>query len=157
MRRALIPLGQMVTTRTRAKKPRASKPSTPPKPSKGKDLEHKHQATFISIVRRMNSVAGRKTYSCPNGFLRSKSMRIRAWQEGVVAGVWDVHVPIPMWDKGYCGLYIEFKAGTNTLSPEQKDFQRELEPLGFRFEVVYSWQEAIKAFCDYLDLEVQST
>lgn len=124
-------------------------PSMPPQ---GKGSEHWHQATFFSVIRRFNHPAGRKTYACPNGFLRTKAMRIRAWQEGALAGVWDVHVPIP--SHGHPGMYLEFKVGNNTLSPEQRSFREELEPLGFLFVVVYSWQEALEAFCDYLDLEV---
>lgn len=134
----------------RTKRPR--KKSMPPN---GKGSEHWHQATFISIIRQFDHVAGRMTYACPNGFLRTKAMRIRAWQEGMLSGVWDVFVPIPA--QGHPGLYIEFKVGDNDLTAEQRKFRAELEPLGFKFVVAYSWQEGLRAFCDYLDLEIQTS
>jgi hypothetical protein len=114
--------------------------------------EHWHQSTFITLIRQVPHVSGRRTYATPNGFLKTKRDRIRAWQEGVVAGVWDLHNPIP--SQGHPGQYIEFKVGSNTLSPEQIAFRDDMLPLGFRMDVVYSWQEAIAVWCDYLQIRV---
>lgn len=121
-------------------------------PPTGAGSEHWHQSTFIGLIRQVPHVAGRRTYAIPNGFLRTKGMRIRAWQEGVVAGTWDVHVPVP--SKGHPGQWIEFKVGDNTLSKEQREFRDDMLELGYRMDVVYSWQEAIAAWCEYLGIRV---
>lgn len=114
--------------------------------------EHWHQAMFFSIIRRINHVAGRRTYSSTNGYLRTSKMRIRAWREGCLSGVWDVHNPVPM--NGRPGQYIEFKSGNNTLTPEQIAFRDDMLMLKYRMDVVRSWEEGIKVFCDYLGIEI---
>jgi hypothetical protein len=120
----------------------------------GKGSEHWHQSTFISIIRKASHPAGRLTFAIPNGFMRTKSMRIRAWKEGLVSGVPDLFNPYPMPGKGYVGQWIEMKAGTNGLSPEQADYKREMEALGYRVDVCRSWNEALRAWADYLDIDV---
>jgi hypothetical protein len=129
---------------------RRRKPSMPPT---HEGSEHWHQSTFISLIRQVPHVAGRRTYATPNGFLRTKAMRIRAWQEGMVSGVWDVHVPVP--SQKHPGMWIEFKAGNNTLSKEQREFGRDMEALGHKTVVAYSWREAFDAWCAYLGIRVE--
>src|SRR3954452_24878807 len=84
--------------------------------------EHALQAYFVSLVRRLPHPVARVGYATPNGFLRTKAMRIRAWQEGMTSGVLDWHYPGPSHDGRYNSLWIEHKVGKNTLSPEQKRF-----------------------------------
>jgi hypothetical protein len=64
-------------------------------------------------------------------------MRIRAWQEGAVAGIWDMHVPYPA--QGCPGMYLEFKVKGNTLTPEQSEFGEAMKALGYRMVVAYGW------------------
>ena len=83
-------------------------------------------------------------------------MRIRGWKEGVMAGCPDVLV---MWpNEKYHGLALEFKVPGNGPSTEQTGFLDRLNAAGYLAVVVYGYAEALKAFCDYLDLDiVQST
>lgn len=131
--------------------PRTSrKPSMPPT-SKGS--EHWHQATFIGLIRRLPHAAGRLTFAIPNGFMKTKAMRIRGWKEGVLSGVADVFTPIA--ESGRHGLWIEFKVRPNVLSDEQKRFRVEMEAQGYAYVIAYTWEEALKAWCDYLGITVQ--
>lgn len=110
--------------------------------------EHWHQSTFIAVIRKLPHPAGRITFAVPNGFLKSKASRIRAWKEGMVAGVLDVFNPTPCG--GYHGHWIEFKIPGNRLSPEQVVFKESMERNGYRVDVVYSWREALEKWADYL-------
>lgn len=123
-------------------------------PPTGKGSEHWHQATFISVIRRCSHPAGQLTFAIPNGFMKTQAMRIRAWQEGLISGVLDTFNPFPMPSKGLYGHWLEFKAGENNLTPEQRKWKAEMESIGHRVDVVYSWLEGLKAWADYLDLDV---
>jgi hypothetical protein len=122
-------------------------------PSRVKVSEHWHQSTFIAVIRKLAHPAGKITFAVPNGFLKSKSSRIRAWREGMVAGVLDVFNPTPM--NGHHGHWIEFKLKGNVPSPEQLAFKEAMERNGYRVDVVYSWTEALEKWADYLDMEIR--
>jgi hypothetical protein len=79
-------------------------------------------------------------------------MRIRAWREGVRAGVLDVFTAFPMHP--FPGLWLEFKVGKNTLTKEQRIFMDEMERLAYRCEVVRSAEAALEIWADYLGFEV---
>ena len=122
----------------------------PPTPQ---NSEHWHQSLFFSVIRQLNHPASRWTHSSTNGFLRTKAIRIRAWKEGGTSGIWDVHNPVPM--NGHPGQYIEFKYGKNTLTREQCEFREDMLKLGYRMDVVYSWEEGIDAWCRYLGVQIK--
>lgn len=121
--------------------------------SRPKASEHWHQSTFIAVIRKLAHPAGKITFAVPNGFLKSKSSRIRAWREGMVAGVLDVFNPTPM--NGQHGHWLEFKLKGNHPSPEQLAFKEAMERNGYRVDVVYSWVEALEKWADYLGMEVK--
>lgn len=129
---------------------RAKKGSMPPTHASS---EHAHQAAFIAAIRRVNHPAARLTMAIPNGFMRSKSMRLRAWKEGLLSGVADLLVPVAMG--GFHGLWIEMKSGSNDMTPEQVWFKGAVEAQGYRHEVCRSWDEALRVWCQYLDLELR--
>jgi hypothetical protein len=83
--------------------------------------------------------------------------------EGVRAGVSDVFLPVPAWQKGagwtgevYHGLYIELKLEKRRkeknggCSDEQIKFTEYANSVGYKAVVCYGWQEAWKAIEDYL-------
>lgn len=82
-------------------------------------------------------------------------MRIRAWKEGLISGVSDLCNPYPMPDKGYCGQWLEAKIPGGVLSPEQKKFMTAMEALGYRCDVGIGWQGLLRAWADYLDLDIK--
>ena len=91
-------------------------------------------------------------YAVPNGGHRDVRTAVKLKREGVKSGVWDVCVPIPSRKMGAPGMYIEFKAGKNGLTDNQKAFQNLLEPLGFHFVVAYNPNYAESKLKDYLDI-----
>jgi hypothetical protein len=123
-------------------------------PPSGPTSEHAQQAAFIQTIRRVNHPAAKLTFAIPNGFMRTKGMRIRAWQEGLVSGVLDTFNPWPMPEKNLYGHWIELKVGANDLTAEQRWFKAEMEQLGHRVDVCWDWLSAVKAWADYLDLEI---
>jgi hypothetical protein len=67
---------------------------------------------------------------------------------GVQAGVADVFLAHP--SNGYPGLWIEIKAGKNSLSAAQKDFLKRMESAGFATAVGRGLEECKEAIIDYL-------
>lgn len=70
--------------------------------------------------------------------------------EGLLPGVPDLFLPAPK--AKYHGLYIEMKYGRNKPSPEQEDVIRMLRLCGYRVEVCYSADAAIRVIEEYLGL-----
>lgn len=116
------------------------------------DLEHVEQSRFVAHLSQVNCVEARWTYAVPNGFLKTSAMRLRGWEEGVRAGVWDVHAPFARM--GYKGLYLEFKVNGNTLSKEQREFRTAMEQEGHLCLVVHTADEALDAWADYFDFDI---
>jgi hypothetical protein len=69
--------------------------------------------------------------------------------EGLKAGVWDIFIPVQMGQ--HCGMWIEMKAGKNTLTPGQFAFRNTVGD-AYRWKVCYSWHDAVEATCDYLGI-----
>jgi hypothetical protein len=115
--------------------------------------EHDIQSRFIAIIRQVPHPAGQLTFAIPNGFLRTQSMRIRAWREGVKSGVCDLFNPVPVGS--YAGQWLEVKTPTGTISPEQKAFIKDMERLGYRVDVCRSVEELLDSWCDYLQIRVE--
>jgi hypothetical protein len=129
--------------------PRRRKATMPPT---APGSEHDIQARFISIIRQVPHPAARATRAIPNGFLKTKTMRLRAWREGVLAGTWDIIVPIPV--RGSPGLWMETKRPGGHLSPEQVEFRDLLLPFGWKFVVCETVEEMLDAWCAYLGLRI---
>lgn len=88
-------------------------------------------------------------FAIPNGFLDTKSKRIRAWKEGVLSGVPDTFIPFP--SKGFHGLFIEFKAKGGAISMPQEAFLNYARSTGYKAEVVFSLREALQVLKEYLE------
>lgn len=115
--------------------------------------EHAEQARFFAYLSRINHPATEMTFAIPNGFLRTKAMRLRAWQEGVKSGVSDVFTAYPV--SPYAGLWIEMKVKGNTLTKEQKKWFELVCARGYRAEIAYSAEEALKLWADYLGCDIR--
>ncbi|MCC6192092.1 MAG: VRR-NUC domain-containing protein [Anaerolineales bacterium] len=114
--------------------------------------EHAEQSAFFQWVA---AAAGRIPelrlfYAIPNGGWRALTTARRLSAEGLRAGVPDTHLPVPRG--GYAGLWIEFKHGRNTLSPEQREWVAALEGLGHCVRVCRDSRQAIAATEDFLGL-----
>lgn len=67
--------------------------------------------------------------------------------QGALAGVWDIFLSVPKF--GFSGMFIEMKAGKNSLTDSQKEF-REANDRDYLFKVCYSLAEFKTEFDKYL-------
>lgn len=65
---------------------------------------------------------------------------------GFKKGVADVHLCFP----GGKLVYIEFKTATGRQSAEQKEFQQQVEALGFKYYIVRSLEEFKEIVCSHI-------
>lgn len=113
-----------------------------------KDLEHFEQSRFFGVIRTLKHPGLKGIFAVPNGFLRTPSMRIRAWQEGQLSGVWDVLLPTPCG--GHHGLWLEFKSPRGKLTEAQQTFGALMSKRGYQCAVVRSYKEALEVVEKYL-------
>jgi len=113
--------------------------------------ESKIQAAFHKYMRY--AYPDVMAFAVPNGaWLKGNyghAMRLKA--EGMVSGVPDYWIVAPSADGQYVGLVIEFKAGSNKPSKEQKHYLEYLNNNSFRAVVCYSTDEAIYEVERYMD------
>ena len=88
-------------------------------------------------------------FAVPNGGYRSKATAGRMKSEGLKAGVWDIFIPIQMGQ--HCGMWIEMKVGKNRLTPAQFAFRNTVGD-AYKWNVCYSWHDAVEATCEYLGI-----
>ena len=124
-----------------------------PKLKKSPDprTEHQIQSAFINLCYK-----ARAKYPClewihaiPNGGARDQIVGKKLKDEGVKSGVLDIFLPVP--NTKYHGLYIEFKAGRNTLSFEQIRFKAFVESQGYLVGVFYNEGKAFDFLVKYLE------
>jgi len=87
-------------------------------------------------------------YHIPNGGSRHRIEAIHLKQQGVKAGVPDLHLPVARG--GYHSLYIEMKVKGNRPTPKQIHWHMMLVEQGNKVEVCYSFDEAKSVILDYL-------
>lgn len=123
------------------------------------DLESQHQRALIEWAQ-LASIPGtipgiqpgarviEYLFAVPNGGARSKATAGKLKAEGVKAGVWDLMLALPLGRKP--GLWIEMKAGKNTLTAEQRDWRERMKALGYECAVCWDWTTARDAILGYL-------
>ena len=118
--------------------------------------EHQEQSRFFAVIRRMAETDPRLqgAFAIPNGFLDSKSKRIRAWEEGILSGVPDVFIPWP--SKGHHGLFLEFKAQGGRVTKAQEDFLNLVRPSCYTAKLVFGLREGHQSLKAYLEGESPS-
>ncbi len=114
-----------------------------------KQIESQHQRALFEWIRVQQVRDSRysKIFAIPNGGKRDGRTAANLKREGVLSGVWDIFVPFP--SGGYCGLWIEMKAGNNKLTNNQKRFREGLD-VYYKFAVCYNWIEAKETIEEYL-------
>lgn len=115
------------------------------------DYEHQHQKAIMDWARMARAKHPELwlLYAIPNGGHRSKTTAGRLKDEGVKAGVPDLHLPISRG--GFVGLWIEMKSPIGKLSENQKQWAQKLQDAGHKVEVCRSAQEAINVIVWYLN------
>ena len=90
-------------------------------------------------------------HAIPNGGLRSPRTGARMKATGARKGVWDIFLPVPIFEIYSAGLYIEMKKpGTGRLTDEQKEFKKHLDFYNYDTTVCFTWEEAVEAIERYL-------
>ncbi len=133
--------------------------------------EHTEQVALFQFLKtiEMKHYAIKSIYAIPNGGLRNKAVAGKLKAEGVKSGVLDVHLPAVSYaveHKGkiinlspdkeniqYIGLWVEMKYGKNKLTDNQAIWKKNLEELGHRVVVCYSWVDAANEIMAYLGIE----
>jgi hypothetical protein len=95
-------------------------------------------------------------YSSLNGVRLTPSQASKAKAGGMVAGVWDMFLPVTAtmlggWGGTYSGLWLEMKSARGRLSDEQKAF-REAVGGSYLWGVCRTWHEAARTLLEYLSV-----
>ena len=116
-------------------------------------LEDEEQAAFVEWCRAHEAYYPGLDllHSIPNGGYRPTRTGVTMKQTGLLPGVPDLFVPVPVWEDRYdggCyhGLYIEMKRVDPRLSrvePHQADIIERLRAQGYYVAVAFGAEEAI--------------
>lgn len=116
--------------------------------------EHTIQAQCVRWFALQYPTLNQLLFAIPNGGHRSKAAAGKAKAEGAKRGVADLFLSIPnVGDKAAfwkCGIYIEIKTPRGRQSPEQIQFQRTVENLGYRYAICRSLEEFQTTIQQYL-------
>lgn len=112
--------------------------------------EHSEQVRLINWVRANQSADPRLglLFAVPNGGTRSAPEARKLKAEGVLAGVPDLCLPVPVGEQH--GLFIELKTMKGRASASQKAMIARLNDQGYRAEVCQGHEAAIAVIQDYL-------
>ena len=86
-----------------------------------------------------------------NGVKLSALQATKSKQQGMLSGVPDLFLPVPIG--GYHGLFIEMKSEKGRVTENQHWFLTNAESLGYKTAVCYSSKEAISAIEAYYNQE----
>lgn len=114
------------------------------------DEEHRNQVWLIQWVTTQikNEPDLKCLYAIPNGGHRHAATAAKLKAEGVKAGVYDLHLPVARG--GFCGLWIELKAGKNKPTASQNEWRDLMIEQGHDTAVCYGWHEAKNKIEEYL-------
>lgn len=94
-------------------------------------------------------------FAIPNGGARHVVVAKKLKDEGVLAGVPDLFLPVARG--GYHGLFIELKRQGGRLSEAQRNMIGKLETQNYAIVICYDLSQAIEAINDYLSHPVTIT
>lgn len=112
--------------------------------------EHLLQVHVVSRAMLLASTyrAVRMLHAIPSGDWRGFAVGKKLKAEGVVPGVPDLCLPVPVGD--YHGLYLELKRKGKSPSEEQWKFMINLYALGYCVHVTNHLEVALEIIEDYL-------
>ncbi len=115
--------------------------------SKPKQQEHRLQVACLEWLRM--AYPNVLCYAIPNGGQRTERAGKRLKEEGMTAGIPDLHIPLPRG--AYASLYIEMKNGKKgRLSDQQKQLINLLQSYGNKVVVCRTIEDFIKEVTMYL-------
>lgn len=114
-------------------------------------IEHEIQRTFIDWCRviSLKNPLLRLMHAIPNGGQRHPAVAGRLKSEGVLPGVPDLHLPVPV--TVWASLYLEVKAPGENPTKHQAERIEELRAVGNVVVVCWSVQELIDTTMAYLN------
>jgi len=107
------------------------------------------QARFFAWLLKNYPELRLNCFAIANGGSRNILEAINLKRTGVTAGVPDVFCSIARGS--WYGLFLEFKAGRNKLTEAQKMMFDKFSKAGYKCEVCYSFEDAVKVFVDYVE------
>ena len=116
---------------------------------KRSSLESDTQARFFAWLLKSYPELRLLCFAVPNGGARHVLEAINLKKTGLTPGIPDVYCAISRG--GFHGLFIEFKAGRNKLTDAQKVMFDKFSEAGYKCEVCYSFEDAVKVFVDYVE------
>lgn len=119
-----------------------------------KQLEKREQIAVIEFCDYYPELRDH-IYHIPNGGYRNPREAANMKKMGVRSGVLDLHLPLPIINRpleaGEChGLYIEMKAGKNSLTENQRMFFERAQTQGYECYECNGSREAIEVLREYL-------
>lgn len=114
------------------------------------DLEHHEQVLFMQWCKLQEKKYPELAlmFAVPNGGQRSATTAAKLKQEGVKAGIPDLHLPIARGE--FNSLFIEMKVGKNKPTAHQVKMMQLLQENGNACYVCYGAKEAIDVTQRYL-------
>ena len=116
---------------------------------KRSSLESDTQARFFTWLLKNRPELRLNCFAIGNGGSRHILEAINLKKTGLTPGIPDVYCAISRG--GFHGLFIEFKAGRNKLTDAQKVMFDKFSEAGYKCEVCYSFEDAVKVFVDYVE------
>lgn len=128
--------------------------------------EHGYQAAIFCFFalpeNKIKYPLAQRLFAVPNGFFSTAGQKAKEKAAGLKTGVPDMMLPVSKWvPNNYrsLGLFVELKVpdkkrANNPLagcSEEQEDWILFLRTQGYKVEVAYGWEEAVKIVIDYLE------
>ena len=112
--------------------------------------EDDHMIALFSWIRSKENPfkEAHRMFHVPNGGKRGIREGARFKKMGVSAGVPDLHLPVPR--RGFTGLYIELKVGTNKPEEAQYEWLQHLHNEGAKAVWCTGWQSARETLVWYL-------
>jgi hypothetical protein len=105
--------------------------------------------------RHRNCQGLKKLFSTLNGIKLTIGQAVKAKKAGNRKGVTDLILPCVRG--GYCGLWIELKTATGSVSPEQKEEIEYLNAEGYHAVVCRGFTETISVLKDYVTGRIKKT
>lgn len=110
--------------------------------------EHRLQVEAVNVFQIAFAKHKRRLWAIPNGGARDKLTAGSLKAEGVLAGVWDLLLAVPVGEYGGC--FIETKVPGRKLSTSQKAFRYDHEK-DYDFFVYRSVSEFVTGIQNYLE------
>jgi hypothetical protein len=115
--------------------------------------EHEEQCALFAwaAAHEAEYPALKLLFAVPNGGYRHAATAAALKAEGVKAGVPDIFLPVPRWDR-FHGLWIELKRADRSNGPTEAQtwWIEQLRKQGYMAVVCYGAQEAIHVIRHYL-------